>query len=134
VGGVIAEQAADILDEDAPGPGLDDEAAQGWPEVAGVIGPGLLSGHAVRLARDARKNDVHAATKSSAWDGSGITPNRRRIQGARLNRFDQSRDGEGLPLHVEDRTKAWNCDGQSKVEGGGAGAEADGVEVSGRGM
>jgi hypothetical protein len=39
-------------------------------------------------------------------------------------------DSEGFPLHVQDWAKARNCEGDSKVEGSGAAAEADGVEVS----
>lgn len=71
------EHAADVLDEDEPDAGLDDDAPGIGPEVALVEAAALLSGKAVRLARDAANEAVHAATPCAAVEGSGIAPHRR---------------------------------------------------------
>jgi hypothetical protein len=66
------DDAADVLQEDAPSAGLDDEPASGGPKVALVLGAKARACFAVRLARDAAKDEVHASTKRAAWSGSGI--------------------------------------------------------------
>jgi hypothetical protein len=128
------EHAADVFDEHAPGSALDDEPAGGGPEVTIVGLPDLRSCLAVRLAWDARKKHVHASTKTSARDGSGICPNRRCSQGSRRKRFHQVGDGDGFPLHVQHWANARNCKLDGEIKGAGAGAEADGVQISLGGM
>jgi hypothetical protein len=49
------QHAADVLDEHGPWPGLDDDPAGGWPEVAVISGASGGSGFRPRLARDAAK-------------------------------------------------------------------------------
>lgn len=93
-----------------------------------------LAGERVRLTRDAAKDEIHEATKASAWDGSGVVPNRRRSQKTRLHRRCQSGDGESFPLHVKDRAKAWNCEVEGEVQGSASGAEGNGREVAGAGI
>jgi len=70
------EHAADVLDEDEPGPSLNDDPA-GWaPQVALVVQSEPLSGEAVRLARDAANEAIHKSAPRSAIEGSGIRPHR----------------------------------------------------------
>lgn len=86
----------------------------------------------MRLARDAANEAVHAAAPASAVEGSGIAPYRRFSQGSRPHRADQVRDGEGFPLHVEDRASAWDCQSDAEVEAAAAGAQADVTQLAGR--
>jgi hypothetical protein len=79
------EHAADVLDDDEPRSGLDDDAAGRGPEVAGVVASLLSAGKTVRLARDATNEPVHCATPRSAVEGSGIAPYRRWSQEARFH-------------------------------------------------
>jgi hypothetical protein len=65
---------------------LDDDAPGGRPEVALVEASALLSGKAVRLARDAANEAVHASTPAEAVEGSGIAPNRSLSQETRFHR------------------------------------------------
>ncbi|HEU4986881.1 MAG TPA: hypothetical protein VFT89_07430 [Rhizobiaceae bacterium] len=74
------EHAADVLDEDEPAAGLDDDAPCIGPQVALVELALLPSGKAVRLARDAANEAVHASTPASAVEGSGIAPHRSRMK------------------------------------------------------
>jgi hypothetical protein len=81
------------------------------------------------LARDAAKDEIHASTKASAWDGSGIRPDRRRSQETVFNRFDQVADGECFPLDVKCWAKAWDCQLDAQVESSAPGAEGDGAQL-----
>jgi hypothetical protein len=86
LGAAAAEHPFDILDEDEPCSGLDDDAASRRPEVAGIVAPEALAGEAMRLARDAANEAIHEATPSSAAEGSGIAPHRRWSHEARFHR------------------------------------------------
>lgn len=132
LGAARREHAADILDKDGPGGGLHDEPAGRAPEVAGIVAPETLSGQAVRLARDAAKHEIHAATEASAREGSHIRVHRRRSQETLLHRFDQVCDGEGFPLHHSDVSSAGQSQFDGEVEAAAAGAEAETVEALGR--
>lgn len=74
------EHAADVLDKHPPDAGLDDDAAGVGPEVALVELPLLASGEAMRLARNAANEAVHASTPAPTVEGSGIAPHRSRSQ------------------------------------------------------
>jgi hypothetical protein len=122
------EHALDVLDETPPRAGLDEDAPEGSPQVALVVGPETLSGKAVRLARDAANDAVHAATPLAAAEGSGIAMDRRRSQETRSHRLDQMSDGEGFPLNQTDRASAWERQLDAEVEPAAAGADRDVVE------
>lgn len=132
LGSARREHAADILDEDEPGAGLDDDAAGRPPEIALVKLGEALASEAVRLARDAANEAVQAAAPSAAVEGSGIAPDRRVSQEARSHRFDQVRDGEGFPLHHADDASAWHCQLNAEIEPASSGAEGEDVGAGGR--
>lgn len=128
LGAAAGEHAADVLDEDEPGPGLDDDAPCRAPEIALVFLGKALAGEAVRLARDAANEAVNAATPCAAVEGSGIAPDRSFIHETRSHRCDQVRDGEGFPLHHADRASAWHCQSDAEVEPAASGADGEDVE------
>lgn len=134
IGAAAGEHPSDVLDEDGPCPALDDEAAGGWPKVPRVERTKACARLAMWLARDAAKDDVHASTKASARDGSGIAPYRRRVQETRFNRLRQMRDGEGFPLHIKDWTKPGETRPQREVQGAASCGDGYGGEVGAAGM
>ena len=77
LGAAAGKHPFDVLDEDEPRSGLDDDASRRGPEIARVGSLKPLSSKAVRLARDAANEAVHASTPASAIEGSGIAPQRR---------------------------------------------------------
>lgn len=131
LGAAAGEHAADVLDEDEPGPGLDDDAPRRAPEVALVFLGEPLACKAVRLARDAANEAVNAATPCAAVEGSGIAPDRSVIQETRSHRCDQVRDGEGFPLHQTDAASAWYRQSDAEIEASASGAEGEHVEMLG---
>ena len=70
------KHAADVLDKHPPDARLDDDAPRVGPQVALVELPLLASSEAMRLARDAANEAVHASTPASAVECSGIAPHR----------------------------------------------------------
>jgi hypothetical protein len=98
------EEPADVFDDDDEGTSLDDDPARatGGPEIALVVASCPASGEAVRLARDAASDARNKAAPWSAVEGSHIAPDSCRSHETRFNLRDQSRDGEGFPLHVHD--------------------------------
>jgi len=86
----------------------------------------------MRLARDAANDAIHKAAPWAAVEGAGIAPHRARSQSTRSHRCNQVRDGEGFPLHHADAASTCDCQLKGEVEPAAAGAEADGVEISGR--
>jgi hypothetical protein len=123
------DHAADVLDENPPCAGLDDDAA-GWrPEIPLVLFTLPLSGEAVRLARDSANEAIHDATPWAAVEGSHIAPHRRWSQETCFHRRYQSCDGPRFPLHQHDRASVWNCQLDAEIESGAAAAQADEVEL-----
>jgi hypothetical protein len=128
LGAALGEHAADVLDEDEPGSGLDEDPPRRAPEVAFVGAAEALAGEAVGLAGNAPDDAIHAATEASARDGSHIAPHRRRSHDALLHLRDQTGDGEGFPLHAQDRASRWDRQLDGSVETAASGAEGDEVE------
>ena len=123
LGSARGEHAADILDEDEPGAGLDDDAPGRAPQVALILSGEPLAGEAVRLAGNAANEAVQTATPCAAAEGSGIAPHRSRSHETRSHRCDQVRDGEGFPLHHADDASAWHRQLDAEVEPSASGAE-----------
>lgn len=69
------------------------------PQVALVLDSPLLSGDAERLAREARRDDIHASTPASAVEGGNVVPDRSVTHG----RISHPRHERGrracLPFH-----------------------------------
>lgn len=128
LGAPAAEHPADVLDEDEPRAGLDEDAARGSPEVALVVPPETLPGKAMRLAGYASNDAIHASTEASARDGSHIAPQRRRSHDTALHLRDQISDSECFPLHEQDWASTWDCQLDGPIKAATAGAEADEVE------
>ncbi len=125
------EHAADVLDEDEPRAGLDDDTTRIRPEVALVLFAEPLSCEAMRLARDSANEAIHQATPRTAVEGGDIAPNRSLTQETLLHRCDQVADGECFPLHEHDAASAWHCQLDAEIESSASGAKADDVEIVG---
>lgn len=66
------EVAAHVLEQAGPGAGLDGDASDVGPQVAGIGGGEASAGEAERLARIARNDEVHASAPRAAAEGTGI--------------------------------------------------------------
>lgn len=72
-----ADVPLDVLEEDAPGAGLADDAPDMRPEMAGIILAEPVAGRAEGLAGIPRQNDIHRPTPWPAVKGANVIPDRR---------------------------------------------------------
>jgi hypothetical protein len=112
-----------VFKENADGLHFLNNPANVGPQVARIVLPTASAGGTERLARVARNDEVHASTPASPVEGSGIRPNRSRIQLARFHAADQFRAGEGFPFRPADDAASWHRQSEAGIESGPAGAE-----------
>jgi hypothetical protein len=105
----------------SPAVGKDPEHLVDEPPIVGVALS--ASGDAVRLARVARSDEVHAAMKRVRVEGSKVGPDRRAIQGRVFHPRHETGRGVGFPLDVTDSASAGLCDSHAKIQASGAGAQ-----------
>lgn len=117
------EMPADVLEEHAARPALDDDAPDVRPEVPRVAGAEALSGVRERLARVARREDVHASTPASAVECGKVVPDRSRRHGLVRHPGHEAGRSEGFPLDVTHSSIAGLGKVQPDVESTHAGAE-----------
>lgn len=113
----------DVLQENRSRPALGDDAGNVGPQVAGIVASTPPSGDAERLARIARKHEVHCATPWAAVEAGKVVPDRCWIQGrVRHPRHEDGR-GVGVPLDITHSTVSGFGDVQAEIETAGPGAQ-----------
>jgi hypothetical protein len=130
-----AEMMGDIFKKDEGRLDLADDAGDMRPEVARIGRAPALARDGERLARIARRDDVHRAAPWFAVEAGNVVPDRRAIQGRVFHPRHDSGCGEGFPFDIAHRTISGQCDGEPEVDATGAGAEgqAEKARVSGSG-
>lgn len=89
-----------ILEEEHRGLAFDEDSEDVRPEMALVGCAESLSGGTERLTGEARSDEIHRATPSSAVEGANVVPDRCATQGRVFHpRHDNGR-GVGFPLDV----------------------------------
>jgi hypothetical protein len=120
-----AEMMGDVLQEHERRLALADDARDVRPEMARVVGAPPPSGDRERLARIARKHDVHRATPRAAVEGGKVVPDRSRIQGRVFHPGHEDGRGIGFPLDVTHSSIPVDGNMQTEVEPAGAGTERE---------
>lgn len=95
------------------------------PQVARVGRALALSRERERLARIARKDDIHAAAPRSAVEACNIVPDRSRIQGRVFHPGHEDGRGVGFPLDVTHSLVSADGEVQAEIESAGTGAEGE---------
>ncbi len=93
------KQAWDVFQEDVAGSHVANDPLDLRPEPALVIDTAASAGDGMGLAGKAGREEIDAATKEVAREGSQLIPDSRLIQGAVLHTRDQDRGGKGFPFH-----------------------------------
>jgi len=130
-----AEMMGDVLKKDEGRLDLADDAGDMRPEVARIGRAPALARDGERLARIARREDVHRAAPWFAVEAGNVVPDRRAIQGRFFHPRHDNGCGEGFPFDMAHRTISGQCDGEPEVDPACAGAEGEAEEacVSGSG-
>ena len=119
------KEAWDVFQEDASGSYLANQSLNVRPEPSIVVGSRSSTGDAPRLAGESPNDPIHSINERFAVEGSGIRPNRCRIQDSRLNVVDQERGCLKLSFHVKDRASCWIRESESEIESTSTGVEGD---------
>jgi hypothetical protein len=131
----------DVLQKDNWRGALADDAGDVGPEVAGIVGPASLAGHAEWLAGVAANEAIHDATPRAAVEGSEIAPQRARIQAALFHARAKEAGDVGFSLNATDDASARTRQSDGEIESAVAGAEGEdtpgtynhiGVSIHGR--
>jgi hypothetical protein len=130
-----AEMMGDILKKDKGRLDFADDAGDVRPEVARIVRAPALARDGERLARIARREDVHRAAPRFAVEAGNVVPDRRAIQGRIFHPRHDNGCGEGFPFDMAHRTISGQCDSEPEVDSSSAGAEreAEKARVSGSG-
>lgn len=70
------DMALDVLEEDAPGASLADDAPDMRPEMAGIVLAEAVAGGAEGLAGVTRQDDIHRSAPWAAVEGGKVIPDR----------------------------------------------------------
>jgi hypothetical protein len=111
----------DVLAEDNSRPHFLDDAQDLVDEESVVVGALSLASGAVRLARVARSEDIHASAPRQAVEGCEIVPDRCRIQGRVFHPRHERGRRTGFPLDVTHSSITGFGDLHSEVEAAGSG-------------
>ena len=120
-----SQMMRDVFQKDEGRLAIADDAGDVRPEMSGIVGAAALAGDGERLARIARKDDVHAAAPASAVKGGNIVPDRRLIQGRVFHPRHEHGCGVGFPLDVTHSPIVVDGKMQGEVEAACAGAERE---------
>jgi len=120
-----AEMMGDIFEKDEGRLDFADDTGDMGPEVARIICTPSLARDAERLARIARRDDVHRAAPRAAVEGSNVVPDNSLIQGRVFHPRHDSGCGEGFPFDMAHSTISGDGDGKPEVESTRAGAEGE---------
>lgn len=83
----------------------------------------------MRLAREARSEDIHDATPRATVEAGKVVEDRRRTKDAFFHSRDQIRDDKGFPLHETDGGVGGTEDEvERQLESADAGAKGESVE------
>lgn len=119
------EVSWDVFAEEKSGLALAHDPRDVRPEVAVVVFSFALPGKAERLARVARKDEVHEATPRCTIEGGEVRPDRRLIQTPFFHSRDQVRGAKGFPLDVTDGSCGGTGEPDSEVEPSDSGTEGE---------
>ena len=120
----------DVFEEHPFGGTFPDDAGDFWPEVAGIVGTGTLSGRAEGLAWVSGENDVEGTSEGPGIETAQIVPDRGRGEiPATLGR-DEDGAGVTFPFHEGPGVEAGFGEHEAHIKATGSGAQRQ--SVSGR--
>jgi hypothetical protein len=131
-----AEMMGDIFEEDEGRLAFADDPGDMRPEVAGILRAPALARQAERLARIARRDDIHRAAPRLAVECGNVVPDRRLIQGLVRHPCHENGRSVGLPLDMAHSSISGQGEGEPEIDPARAGAEGEAEEagVIGPGM
>jgi hypothetical protein len=123
-----AEDARHVFHEEEPGSHVASDTPDVIPEPSLVGDASARSGNGDRLAREARSDEIHAATPGAPVERAEVTPDRSRVQRPLLHSRQKDLHGSGFPLHVSDHSDAGGGEGDTKLQTCGPGTKSQDIQ------
>ena len=115
----IAESSSNkpghVFEKDPSGRHVPNDSVDEGPEPPLVLGAASVAGATPRLAGEARHDEIHCATPTSAVEGGQIRPHRCWSQGTRFHAC--------VPLHVRHNERTWDSSLNPQLQAPNAGAQ-----------
>ncbi len=124
-----AEMMGDVFKEDEGRFDLADDACDVGPEVAGILRAPSLARHAERLARVARRDDIHRAAPRSAVECGNVVPDNSLIQGRVRHPRHESGRSVCFPLDMAHSSISGQGKGEAEIDPASAGTEGKSEEA-----
>jgi hypothetical protein len=120
-----AEMMGDVFEEDEGRPDLADDPGDMRPEVARVVCTPAFARHAERLARIARRDDIHRAAPWLAVEGGNVVPDNSLIQGRIRHPRHESGRSICFPLDMAHSAISGQGEGEAEVDPARPGTEGE---------
>ena len=135
VGEAEAEMMGDIFEKDEGRFDLADDPGDMRPEMPGIVGAPALSRDRERLARIARRDDIHRAAPRLAVECGNVVPDNSLIQGRVRHPRHESGRSICFPLDMAHSSISGQSEGKPEIDPARAGAqrEAEKARVIGPG-
>ena len=117
----------DVFEEHPFGGTFPDDAGDFWPEVAGIVGTGTLSGRAEGLAWVSGENDVEGTSEGPGIETAQIVPDRGWGEISRALGGDEDRARPILPFDEGAGVKAGFGEHDAQIKASAACAEGQSV-------
>lgn len=124
-----AKMMGDIFKKDEGRFAFADDPGDMRPEVAGILGTPALARHAERLARIARRDDIHRAAPRSAVEAGNVVPDNSLIQGRVRHPRHESGRSVCLPLDMAHSSISGQGKGEAEIDPARAGTEGEAEEA-----
>lgn len=124
-----AEMMGDIFEKDEGRLNLANDPGDMRPEVAGILGTPALARHAERLARIARRDDIHRAAPRLAVEAGNVVPDKSLIQGRVRHPRHESGRSICFPLDMAHSSISGQGKGEPEIDPARAGAERQAEEA-----
>ncbi len=124
-----AEMMGDIFEKDEGRLTFTDDPGDMRPEMARVVGTPALARHAERLARIARRDDIHRAAPRCAVECGNVVPDNSLIQGRVRHPRHESGRSIGFPLDMAHSSISGQGEGKAEIDPARAGTEGEAEEA-----
>jgi len=124
-----AEMMGDVFEKDERGVDFADNAGDVGPEVPGVFRAEALACQRERLARVARREDIHRAAPRSAVESGNIVPDKCVIQCRVFHPRHEKGRGVGFPFDMAHSSISGQGEGEAKINATGSGTQREPVKA-----
>ena len=125
LGEAEAEMMGDVFEENEGRFTFADDPGDMRPEVAGILRAPSFARHAERLARIARRDDIHRAAPRLAVESGNVVPDNSLIQGRVRHPRHESGRSVCFPLYMAHSSISGQSEGEAEIDPARAGAEGE---------